>query len=1204
MTVSKLASLELRGYKTFAKETNLVFPARVTAIVGPNGSGKSNVADAIRWVLGEQSYSLLRAKKTEDMIYSGSDARARAGMASVSITFDNQEAWLPIDYSEVVLTRRAYRDGQNEYLINNQRVRLKDFHELLAKTGLGDRTYTIIGQGLVDLALSIKPDERRKLFEEAAGIGLYRARKEEALRRLETTQRNLERASDIVDEIRPRLRSLEKQAVRVSEFKTVQESFKLNLRDWYGYHWFRSQDEIAVIQKQLESAASDSSTTQKALDGQKLAVAAKREQIEMQRAEVSTLQTSLRDNRDVYHAKTQELAILEERKHAAQAAEAQSHADLGVLEETVRAGAKNLESSLAELERVQTELNTIGAQFQAAKKSLEKSRTEKQALDRRRSELQSKLINAEKESAVMRSRRTEVEDRLANYGKTIQSNEESIRGLSTQVDQLVAERVSHEASLEKFQASFNKIDEEQRQLAEEADGIKKVLDGNHARINKLNLDRNKLANQLELLRQGRESLAGFSEGARSILKRSQGQKSSRQITDLVTRLNVPKEYERAIGAALGEAIDVLVVQGSTLDNDLLSELSRDAGSRVAVIGQQPTRKFQPKNLPENCPGVISLAHKAISDTSGLEGVLQALLGDFVIVEDLPAAARLCQTLDDFNLVTLDGEVILKNGVSLLGRSNGSSKVSYSRVSLELEESISSADEALEKAREVDRLEQARLETINTQMRENNQRRQAVNIELTAAQKQVNTLAINADKLASQKAWIARQNEDSQRMIESVRAELAKLAKKADENSQLTTILTKELDEVRKVQKTAQSDDLERQHAYLQTETQILTQSLAHARVTHNNTAERLKADNNRLEQLRGRLAAQVSSIDEINTKVEAGRIETELLQQAIEQLETAELSPRAKSLAALETEYREMTDADLENQRSLSLKERQVTHFQLELARQQEKLETLRGRIEDDFGLIELEYKSEYSKSVPLPFPDLVIESLRETAVLPEGIEEDMRQQKAQMRRIGAVNLEAEKEYLEVKERFTNLTAQTADLNAAIADIQKMVRDLDEVMKREFLKTYKAVSLEFTSMFSRLFNGGSARLVLLDEDSPIEGGIDIEARLPGKREQGLVLLSGGERSLTAVALVFALLKISPTPFCVLDEVDAMLDESNVGRFIDLLRDLSTETQFILITHNRNTVSAADVIYGVTMGKDSTSQVISLMLDEVDESYVK
>ncbi|HPL81362.1 MAG TPA: AAA family ATPase, partial [Anaerolineaceae bacterium] len=284
----------MQGYKTFAKETEMAFPASITAIVGPNGSGKSNVADAIRWVLGEQSFSLLRAKRTEDMIYSGSDSRARAGMAEVSIHFDNQNGWLPIDYAEVVLTRRAYRDGQNDYLINNQRVRLKDFGELLAKTGLSDRTYTIIGQGLVDVALSIRPDERRKLFEEAAGIGLYRSRKEEALRRLETTNRNLDRAMDISDEIRPRLRNLEKQAQRVSEYKLVKESLRANLLEWYGYHWAKVKQEVDALSLELQKANESRDIGQKQITDEKQILSGVKSQIDTTRNEIHKLQDQMR----------------------------------------------------------------------------------------------------------------------------------------------------------------------------------------------------------------------------------------------------------------------------------------------------------------------------------------------------------------------------------------------------------------------------------------------------------------------------------------------------------------------------------------------------------------------------------------------------------------------------------------------------------------------------------------------------------------------------------------------------------------------------------------------------------------------------------------------------------------------------------------------------------------------------------------------
>jgi len=399
-------------------------------------------------------------------------------------------------------------------------------------------------------------------------------------------------------------------------------------------------------------------------------------------------------------------------------------------------------------------------------------------------------------------------------------------------------------------------------------------------------------------------------------------------------------------------------------------------------------------------------------------------------------------------------------------------------------------------------------------------------------------------------------------------------------------------------------DLEGQVHYLETEKQVMTQALLHTRSNAVSANERLESDKKQLVLYRDRMTALESALESYEKDIALGREVVEEKTKHAESLRTEELAPLRSELQMIEEMNRKFSLQDSENQKELSNKERLVVHYKLELVHQQERIESLRRRIEDDFGLIELEYKNEYSKSTPLPFPDLVIETLPVIKELPDGIEEAIRQQKNHIRRIGTVNLEAETEFVEVKERFDSLNSQSSDLNDAIQDIEKLINELDAVMREEFLKTFKAVSTEFTEMFSRLFNGGSARLLLSDEEEPIESGIEIEARLPGKREQGLVLLSGGERSLTAVALVFALLRVSPTPFCVLDEVDAMLDESNVGRFLDLLRDLSKDTQFILITHNRNTVSAADVIYGVTMGKDSASQIISLKLEEVDDNYVR
>ncbi|MCJ7696291.1 MAG: hypothetical protein MUO40_12835, partial [Anaerolineaceae bacterium] len=371
-----------------------------------------------------------------------------------------------------------------------------------------------------------------------------------------------------------------------------------------------------------------------------------------------------------------------------------------------------------------------------------------------------------------------------------------------------------------------------------------------------------------------------------------------------------------------------------------------------------------------------------------------------------------------------------------------------------------------------------------------------------------------------------------------------------------------------------------------------------------NVNDRITEEKVRFSDLKSRLEDLKSTINSITIEEKKLHDQEQSVSKQLGELLLKNITPLEQQLKELESLYAQRQKLEAELQKESILKERQTSQIQIELTRKNERLENLKERIEDDFGLVDFEYNPHMMGPTPLPFQDLVIESLPVRHELPEDLGENIKEMKIQLRRIGDVNSEAQVEYQEVLERYNFLTEQVKDLETASVDLNKVINELEEIMQRDFLKTFKAVSVEFSRMFTRLFNGGTAKLLISDENDPIESGIDIEARLPGRREQGLVLLSGGERSLAAVALIFALLKVSPTPFCVLDEVDAMLDESNVGRFCDLLKELSNDTQFILITHNRNTVQAADVIYGVTMGRDSTSQVISLKLDEVDQTYIE
>ncbi len=1203
MTI-KLASLELNGYKTFAQKTTFDFPARITAIVGPNGSGKSNVADAIRWVLGEQSYSLLRAKKTEDMIYNGSNQRARAGMASVSITFNNEDNWLPIEYSEVVLTRRAYRDGTNEYLLNNQRVRLKDFYELLAKTGLSERTYTIIGQGLVDLALSIRPDERSKLFEEAAGIGLYRTRKEEALKRLEATRRNLERAQDILDEIKPRLRNLERQAVRTREYLTIQENLQNKLRLWYGYHWYKAQEELAGAKAHLNTAQEASDKIQTRVDSLHLEVEALKEELIKERDSVNALHEQLSALHNQVQAKNQQIAILEERERSLNREKDQLEKDLSNLAETINSEQKSLTITQVESDQKTQELSQLRAQFTEVEAQLKEARSQKEALDTQYSLMQNRLINAEKEAVVIKSRKSEIAERIKTLQNSINTNQTTVQSLQDEEKDAIR---AHQALLEKQQTlekECSTLEQKLKDLQEHQAEIKHKQDQISSQINQLNLERNKLSNQLDLLRQSQESLSGFSEGAKVLLKNPKFNRQGKGFTDLATKLEVPEAYEKAITAALGEAIELLVLEEGEFNDVLLKEIAASVSEKVALASSESDQSKQRVEIPVN-DAIVGVASELVSYPQRLASIIHRLLGDFLVVSSIEKLFHVPNEIrESFNLVTLDGQVLLKNGVAIVGNQRPSGKVSYIRKSKELEAALAEVNTSWEEAKKSEEkylqenrqseqlfLEaQAGLQTLNTQV-------QQIHKELAAA-------AVTVDKLSSRRKWIESQINENQQQISTLETDRIILDKQEGKNQSEIQAAQAELEKVKQLLTEHSTEDLEHQFQYLLMEIRVAQQAVEHEAATQNALQQRLASDEQRLNQLRQRKENVEQAFRElVEQKAELSKTVIELNTQ-IDTLKTENLDKQQQQLAELESRYQELLKQGEAYRQELSVTERQFTHCQLEVTRKQEKLDSLRNRIENDFGLIQLEYQGENFNPPPLPFQDLSIDALRSTPTPPDTTEEEIRGLKAQLRRIGVVNVEAEKEYQETKARYDNFISQISDLEAAINDLERIVKELDEVMEREFLETFKAVSAEFSQIFTRLFNGGSARLILSDKNAPLDGGIEIEARLPGKREQGLVLLSGGERSLTAVALVFALLKISPTPFCILDEVDAMMDESNVGRFIDLLKDLSNDTQFLLITHNRNTVQAADVIYGVTMGKDGISQVMSLQLEEVDDVFVK
>ena len=1197
----RLKSLELQGYKTFASKTTFEFASGITAVVGPNGSGKSNIADALRWVLGEQSYTLLRGKKTEDMIFNGSEHRARASMASAHILFDNTNGWLPVDFPEVAMTRRAYRDGHNDYLLNDQQVRLRDLNELLSASGLADRTYTIMGQGLVDASLALKAEERRKLFEEAAGVGLYRTRREEALKRLETTQRNLERVLDIMSELEPRLRSLERQAKRASEYSRAQADLKIILREWYGYHWHKAQQElmdaretVKAQEARLQEARGEHAKTQAEYNSF-------RERLSGLRAQLQTWHRRSAELHGQREEVSRELAVLEERRRALLASQTSALADQERASDEERIARERLAEAEEEIARLRSEYEDAQRQHEEVQRSLQHRQSERTSLDE---QLQSAREQIEKWNAQraesqarldeLKSRLESLHARIENANRAIESAESLAREASDQYASVRARRVEIESQLRQAEEKekngklkLETLEAERRASTEERSNLLSA----HTR----------LKTQLEVLEQAEQSLAGYAEGARFLLEAAQQMRLKGTRGALSAALDVPAELETAITAALGDTLDAVLLDASEIEDALQLLETNEAGRAVLLpVNNQTSEIFKTSEVYQDAIGIAS---ELVNVPDDLRAAVNVMLGQTLVVRDRATARNLIRDLPTHaRVVTLRGEVFRGDGLIVAGKSASPSTLSRPRQKRELTESLSTLGGQIEALNREIELLSGRINEAGRELTETSNVARETRIRLDEAEETEKQAGLESEAKRRELEW----QKSQQVQLRAEAGEAEDIQKSLIESqSVIESESVKVHDELRVITAQLAETDLtetQGQASYWVTRVAVAERALADVvarKEERGKDAERFDA---RRYDLSARLSEAETSLQGLDVnKAELHERENTLREQ-IENL-NVEMNPAEKELETAEAEEARLQDVEATAQRSLATAERLQGQVQLEQLRRQEALDNLRQKITDDFGLVMFEYADDVAGPVPLPFEGMVEELPVVTEVSPD-LETQLIRQRTQVRRMGPINPEAKQEYDKESERYAFMRTQVDDLRKAEEDLRHVIAELDELTKQEFSKTFDAVDKQFRAMFTRLFGGGSARLALTDPDNLVETGIEIETRLPGRREQSLALLSGGERSLTAVALVFALLKVSPTPVCVMDEVDAMLDEANVGRFRDLLVELSQDTQFIVITHNRNTVQAADVIYGITMGRDSASQMISLRLDQVTEEMLK
>ncbi len=1183
----RLTELCLQGYKSFAGRQRFAFPSPITAIIGPNGSGKSNIAEAIRWALGEQRAGQLRARRGEELIFAGSERRARAGLAEVTLVLDNGDGALPIDSAEVAVTRRIHRDGTAEVMVNGARVRLRDLTDLFGAR-LGDAQYTVVGQGTVDNALSLSPVERRALIDDAAGIGPLQRKRDRALRQLAEAQDNLARVDDLLAELGPQLRRMSRLGERARRHEARSSDLGSLLATWYGYHWHQARtlvvelrdgltaadeachsaheaiakcaDEVAAARLAAEQGEAAIAEARREYDRAHEGLVAARGQQAVATTRIEALERQLRETESDIVALTGEVDGLAEQLRTLEAQTAEAEAA-----HTAQVAAEG--EARAALAHAEAQLRRLAREMEAARQRAFEAATQAahQRNEKRRLEEMERAVLRDKDELQAEAERLADRRRQAHTDVTVHR-----QGLAKREAELAAVQAAAERLDEELTATAAALATARAALAE-ARGQRDALT---AHVQSLQDLARRLDPAMPLLAELTTALVSPSDGGAAILGR------------VAALLQIESGWEKAVVAALGNELSGLVLADAIIVDGALAHLPAEVAGPVALVPAHglgaPWPPWQPQPGEQPAKEVVRCPTHA--------PLVEQLLGHTAFVADL-AAARRAVARDDGPLqaAVIDGTLVLRGGVVLAG-TPGEHLLAVERDLRFLPAQIESAMAAMDRcAAEID--------------------------DLVESQRH---LEGEAGRLAVARNEAERGRREAREKLEGAQTVLQRITREADWLAAAVERQAAELDAVRQ-QSTALDEALCVAEAAEREATQLLHQLEAE-------TAQHEAADaRTRLTEATSNVSQAFQALAAVQAQVQVARAQWKSSQErreaALRRRETivaeiaearrlvadlevsiadqeARLAERKADMAAAEGEraavqarLQSARNAQAEAEQALRASEAAAAELRLSLARAEDRLVRLYDQLRADAEWLRL---PEGLPEVldPASAPQL---ALSPVPSLPEDIEEHIRRLRNELRAIGAIDREALREYEVTAERYQGLSVQRADLEAAIRDLQQLLTGLEDDMRQRFDVTLAAVARTFRETFVQLFGGGEAELAAVpgEEGQP---GIEIIARPPGKRRQSLALLSGGERALTAVALLFALLRVSGTPFVVLDEVDAALDEANIDRFGQALEALAKETQVIIISHNRGTIGRAGAVYGVTMAEDGSSQVISLRLE--------
>ncbi|MBS4172486.1 chromosome segregation protein SMC [Bacillus sp. FJAT-49736] len=1182
-----LKRLDIVGFKSFAERISVEFVTGVTAVVGPNGSGKSNIIDAVRWVLGEQSAKSLRGGKMEDVIFAGSDTRKSLNFAEVSLTLDNEDHQLPLDYNEISVTRRVYRSGDSEFFINKQSCRLKDIIDLFMDSGLGREAFSIISQGKVEEILNSKPEERRTIFEEAAGVLKYKNRKKKAESKLNETKENLNRVNDILHELEHQVEPLKIQASLAKDYLDKKEELK--------------NVEVALTVKEIEATHEQWEQLNKQLEqhqDQEMALSAKLQKEEASltemRDQISALDESITDLQNVLVTATEELEKLEGRK------------------EVLRERKKNANQNKDQLQRniVETEekINKLQEQSKVLKEEYEKNVQEAALLKNRLKEKNAQLetFNMDIEAMIesLKGDYIELLNEQASGKNELSFLEQQLQIQSTKKSKLDEDNQKYVEQRRLIQEEKRKV---QDQLKETTINLEEHIHSFHDKQREIeNLKDQyqkqettlyqayqyvqKARSRKETLEEMEEDYTGFFQGVREVLKAKNS--TLQGIEGAVAELiQVPKEYESAIDTALGGAMQHIVVLTEENGRNAINYLKKNRYGRATFL---PLNIIKGKSIPSAQLAAISghssfvgVASELIFVNEKYQSIISNLLGNVVITKDLQGAGQIAKLLQyRYRLVTLDGDVVNPGGSMSGGTSKQSNNSLISRKGeleelkvklLSMEEKTSQLEQFVKNLKADVSKEEAALEEMRKsgeQLRFKEQEWKSELRQIEAAEKNMNERLQMYDMEKS----------ESVQTTESVEGRQRELTEKLQKVTEKISQLEKEIEELtqKKNQNITSKDELLSEISDLKADLAVKNEQL----VTSRENLDRIQKELEETSARHDNFKSELNWIENEMTNNHSGEEELSVAaeKKRMDKQETTKLiSLRREERLQLQTKLEDM---------ELNLKELKRQHKGLvEVLKDEEvKINRLDVDLENRLARLREEYllsfeaaKQEFSLDISLD------EARKKVKLIKLAIEE-----------LGTVNIGAIEEYDRVSERYEFLKEQQTDLLEAKETLFQVIDEMDEEMKRRFEETFASIRRYFEPTFQALFGGGRAELKLTDPSDLLNTGVDIVAQPPGKKLQNLGLLSGGERALTAIALLFSILKVRPVPFCILDEVEAALDDANVYRFSKYLKQFSQETQFIVITHRKGTMEEADVLYGITMQESGVSKLVSVRLEETNE----